>query len=33
MVGKTTVSSNGTSRSDVMACGFTFCRHLPLVGE
>src|SRR4051794_27271551 len=32
MVGKTTVSSNGTSRSDVMACGFTFCSNLPLVG-
>ncbi len=33
MVGKTTVSSSGTSRSDVMACGFTFCSNLPLVGD
>src|SRR4051812_3300040 len=32
MVGKTTVSSNGTSRRDGMACGFTFCSNLPLVG-
>src|SRR3954451_17308687 len=28
MVGKTTVSSSGTSRRDVMACGFTFCWYL-----
>src|SRR6478609_1184394 len=32
MVGKTTVSSSGTSRSDDMACGFTFCSNLPWVG-